>query len=221
MKFCNKCSVSVVGERKHCPLCQGELQDENEDNREVFPEIPTMLHKYSLFFRILLLVSITAGVVSVLINVMFPAKVWWSLFVVAGIACFWLGTAVAISKRTNIPKNILYQVVLISLLAVLWDWWTNWHAWSVDYVIPIVCIGAMLSMAIIAKVMNLHVRDYMIYLIIDAVFGIVPIVFYFTGLLTVQYPSLICVAASVISLVSLLIFEGENMRNELKRRLHF
>jgi hypothetical protein len=173
-----------------------------------------------LFFRILILSSVAVGVVSVMLNVMFPTAVWWSLFVVAGIACFWAGTAIAISKRTNIPKNILYQVVLVSALAVLWDNWMHWHAWSVNYVIPVVCIGAMISMAIIAKVTNLRVRDYMIYLIIDGLFGIIPIIFYFTGLLTVQYPSLICVAASIISLVALLIFEGENMRGELKRRLH-
>jgi len=221
MKFCNKCKLSVVGKRNLCPLCQGELKDLNDDNREIFPEIPTMFHKYSLFFRILILSSVTVAIVSVMFNVMFPTEGWWSLFVVAGIGCFWIGTAIAISKRTNIPKNILYQVVLLSALAVLWDNWTHWHAWSVNYVIPIVCIGAMISMAIIAKVTNLHARDYMIYLIIDGLFGIVPIVFYFTGLLTMQYPSLICVAASIISLVSLLLFEGENMRSELKRRLHF
>ncbi len=220
MKFCNKCKLSVAGQKKHCPLCQSELQDLDADTREIFPEIPTIFHQYSLFFRILILASVAAAVVSVMLNAMFPTPVWWSLFVLAGIACFWIGTAIALSKRTNIPKNILYQVVLVSAMAVVWDNWTHWHAWSVNYVIPIVCVGAMISMAILAKVAKLHVRDYMIYLIIDGFFGIVPIVFYFTGLLTVQYPSLICVAASIISLVALLIFEGDNMRNELKRRLH-
>ena len=93
------------------------------------------------------------------------------------------------------------------------------HFFSYKKDLTIIFIS-MISMAIIAKVTNLHVRDFTIYLIIDGLFGIIPIIFYFTGLLTVQYPSLICVAASIISLVALLIFEGENMRGELKRRLH-
>lgn len=220
MKFCNKCKLSVVGQRKYCPLCQSELKNSDDDDREVFPIIPTIFHQYSLFFRILIFLSVVASVVSVMINIMFPTKNIWSLFVVAGIGCFWVGTAIAISKRTNIHKNILYQVVLISTLAVLWDFWTSWHAWSVNYVIPIVCIGAMISMAIIAKVTHLYVRDYMIYLLIDGLFGIVPIVFLLVGILTIKYPSLICIAVSIISLVSLLLFERDNMRSELNRRLH-
>lgn len=221
MKFCNRCKLSVSGERKYCPLCQGELQDLDENNAETFPEISTIFQRYNLFFRILILASVAISVVSVMLNIMLPTAIWWSFFVVAGFGCFWIGTAIAISKRTNIPKNILYQVVLSSTLAVIWDFWTNWHAWSVNYVIPIICVIAMISMAIIAKVTNLRARDYMIYWVIVGLFGIVPIVFYFTGILTVPYPSLICVAASVISLVALLLFEGEDMRSELKRRLHF
>lgn len=220
MKYCSKCKLSVVGQRKYCPLCQRELQSSGTNDRDVFPKIPTMFHQYNVFFRILILISVIVSIMSILINLMVPGKTWWSFFVVAGIGCFWLSMAIAISKRRNIPKNILYQVVDVSALAVLWDICTGWRAWSIDYVIPIACTLAMLSLAIIAKVTNLHVKDYIIYLIIDGLFGIVPIVFIITGLLYEQFPSLICIATSIISLTALLLFQGDDMRTELKRRLH-
>ena len=220
MKFCNKCKLSVVGQRKYCPLCQRELQDLDANNNEIFPEIPTIFHQYNLFFRILILASVIVSIISILINIMIPSKIWWSFFVVGGIGCFWLSMAIAISKRRNIPKNILYQVVDISALAVVWDLCTGWRAWSIDYVVPITYTIAMLSMAIIAKVTNLQVKDYIIYLVIDSLFGIIPLILIFTGLLNEWFPSLVCAAASVISLTALLLFQGDDMRTELRRRLH-
>ena len=220
MKYCSKCKTSVAGQRKYCPLCQRELQSLNTDDDEIFPVIPTIFHQYNLFFRIVILLSVIVSVVSVLINFMFPAKVWWSFFVVGCIVCLWISMAISISKRKNIPKNILYQVVVISGLAIIWDFCIGWRAWSIDYVVPLTCTLAMISMAIIAKVTNLRVEDYMIYLVIDGLFCIVPVIFLFTGLLTVLYPSLLCAAVSVISLTALFLFEGDPMWSELKRRLH-
>lgn len=220
MKFCSKCKLSVAGQRRYCPLCQGVLQDLDANDNEVFPVIPTIFHKYNLFFRILILLSIIVTVISVIIDMMVFNRIWWSFFVAAGIGCFWLSMAIAISKRRNIPKNILYQVVDISALAVIWDLCTGWRAWSIDYIVPSACTLAMLSMAIIAKVTNLRVKDYIIYLVIDAFFGIIPLIFILTGILDERLPSLICVATSVISLAALILFEGENMHGEFKRRLH-
>lgn len=220
MKRCEKCKVQVAGERKNCPLCQGPLSGESDGSREVFPKIPTIYKQYSLFFRILILVSIIAAVISVTINFMIPESGWWSVFVVAGIGCMWLSLAFSVRKRRNIPKNMLYQVVILSLVSALWDWLTGWHGWSVDYVVPIVCVAAMIAMAIVAQVMHLDISDLMIYFCIGALFGIVPLVFYFTGSLTVIYPSLICVAGSIISLAALMVFQGRAMRAELRRRLH-
>jgi len=57
-------------------------------------------------------------------------------------------------------------------------------------------------------------------LIIDSIFGITPIVFLLTGLLQVVIPTIVCIGVSIVSLSALIIFEGENMKGELKKRLH-
>ncbi len=220
MKFCANCGVHVTGQGKLCPLCQTPLTGEAGDSRETFPTIPTMFRRYHFFFRLLIFCSVAAAVVSVILNLALRSEVWWSLFVLGGIGCFWLGTAIAVSKRRNIPKNILYQVVFLSVCAVLWDVSTHWHKWSINYVIPIACTLAMLSLGTIAKVMRLPERDYIVYLLIDCFFGIVPLVFYLLGMLDVALPSLICVGVSILSLTALIVFEGEHMKNELNRRLH-
>lgn len=220
MKRCEKCRVDVAGDRKYCPLCQNELGEAEGEVREAFPRIPTIYHQYNLFFRILILVSIVAGVTCVTINLLVPDSGWWSVFVVAGFICLWVSLAIGVRKRKNIPKNMMYQVVVLSLLGVGWDLLTGWRGWSLDYLFPIVCMCAMLTFSILYRVLHMHLSDVLIYLILDAFFGILPVVFFFTGLLRVPYPSLICAASSVISLSVLLLFEGESLAAELRRRLH-
>lgn len=219
MRYCNNCKVNVTGNRKYCPLCQEILKGEKTTN-EVFPKISFVYKEHGMFFKIMLLVSIIIASVSVAFNILLPARGAWSLFILGGLASIWASMMSAINKRNNIPKNIVYQVMIISVIAVIWDLLTGWRAWSITYVIPFVCIFAMISMAIISNVRKLHVEDYILYVIIDALFGFVQIFFIVIGGLTALYPSLICIVTSVISLSTILIFEDKKLIAEIKRRLH-
>jgi hypothetical protein len=97
--------------------------------------------------------------------------------VAAGILCMWISMFFIMRKKDNIPKTIIWQVVLIGVLSVLWDRSMGWIGWSIDYVIPTVCVGAMIVMAISAKMLRIGVRDLIIYLFVDGIFGFVPIIF--------------------------------------------
>ncbi len=222
MQYCDKCNVHVTGSRKHCPLCQGSLTGSEEPEKEVFPVLPQWYSRSGLLLRALVFLSVTAAVVCFTVNALLPVGRIWSLFVAAGIAFMWIGIATALRKRHNIPKTILWEVVLLSLFSVFWDLLAgkNWSGWSVDYVIPSLCVFALLSMMVIAKILRIQVRDYLIYLMIGTLFGILPIIFLLTGIVRVRYPSILCVAASAVFLTALLSFQGRNMRAELKKKLH-
>lgn len=220
MKYCDKCKVKVEGRRKYCPLCQNLLSGSDSDQVEVFPQVATMYKKYTIFFRIMIFVSVAAAVISVMLNILIPSKRAWSFFVIVGIGCMWASLYTAINKRNNMPKNIIYQFCIVAVIVMIWDYITGRNGWSIDYVIPIMCIVTMVFLAVISKIMRMQVEDYILYLIIGGVFGILPVIFIATGKLKVIYPSVICVAASIISLTALLIFYGPSMRAELRRRLH-
>jgi len=220
MKICEKCNINIIGKRESCPLCQGLLTGRDEEQEDVFPHISTIYKQHNMFFKAFILISIIIATVTVAINIMFPQKGAWSFFILGGLASVWISLISAINKRNNIPKNIVYQVMIISIAMVVWDFMTRWKGWSIEYVIPLICVFAMISMAIISKVMKLNIEDYILYLIIDGLFGIIPFVFILIGILDVIYPSLICVVTSIISLSTILLFEGESMHAEMKKRLH-
>lgn len=218
MKYCDKCKVDVRGKVSLCPLCQNKLSGMEEE--EIYPVLPTMYKQFELFFKLLILCTVAAGLSCVAINLIMPNTGYWSLFVVLGIICFWIGLAFAIRKRNNIPRNIVNQVVIVSVLCIGWDVITGWRGWSLDFVIPITCVVALISLAVVAKVTKMPVGDYMVYLFANIAFGIIPIIFYLTGWLRNIIPSVICVAFSILSMVALMLFEGRNLRLELIKRFH-
>lgn len=226
MKHCDKCNVNIAGNRKVCPLCQRVLTEEilgyesMIPDEEIFPNIPTLYKQHSLFFKILIFLSIVIVVITITIDIMFHKYNGWSLFVVAGVGCLWMELYVAFYKRKNIPNNILHQTVLVSGLCVFWDWFVGWYGWSLDFAVPIVFISALLAMVLLGKIMHLDVEDYTIYVIIGAIFGFIPIIFLATNLVKSPYMSLVSVASSIIFLSGVIIFQGTKIASELRRRLH-
>lgn len=219
MQYCEHCKVYLRGNRKKCPLCQNTLMKSGDDSEEVFPEIP-VTYQNNVIIRLLIFLSISIIAISFAVNAMFPTMVNWSMLVISGILCMWISLGVVIKKRNNIPKSILWQVAIISILAVIWDWRTGWKGWSIDFVIPIVYVVAMIVMYVTAKIMHLSVRSYIIYLLMDGIFGIIPVAFFLLDILKYRYPSIICATLSIISVSAIIIFEGENIKEELNKRMH-
>lgn len=220
MRHCEKCKVNVSIPRAQCPLCQNQIISDGKPEAEIFPEIPLVQHKYGLALRILMFISFVAITVCVTINILLPFETFWSLIVILGIAGMWLSIYTAIKKRRNISKNLLWQAVLLSVLITGIDWFTGWHKWSINFVVPSIFVFTMLSNSIVLLIMHRRAYDFIIYLVVDGLLGLIPLIFILTGWANVIWPSLVCVLLSLTLLAAILIFV-RNMDDELKKRLHF
>ena len=221
MRYCDKCNVQIVGRRDVCPLCQGPVTALDDDDHEVFPFVPTIYHQYNFLFRALIFASVVVGVVASVVNILVPSHFgWWSFFVLAGIACFWLALVVAVRKRANVMKNMLYETVLWAVLLLLWDMITGWRGWSLNFALPILFFTSLTAMIILTKVLRGHLSEQLIYLCINILLSFVPLLFLLTGLLHVRWPSIICIANAVLTLAAILLFMDRSLKRELKRRLH-
>ncbi len=220
MKNCEKCGITVPDPKKHCPLCGGMLTGGDGTETETYPSIPTIYKQYSLYFRILILVSVATGAICVMINLLLPQSGLWSVIVLLALVCMWIPLWTAIRKKSNISKNILWQTVILSLLMTGWDYFSGWHRWSVNYVIPAVCIAAMLGIGIVGKVMHQKAEDYVFYLLVDIFFGLVPLIFFLTGLADTGWLCLLCVVVSILCLTTIFLFSEINVIQELKKRFH-
>lgn len=221
MPYCSHCQVKIREPKQECPLCRNPLSHDGDltDQRELFPEIPPSYERH-LALRIMIFISIVTTVVSFVIDKLFPTEMNWPFFVLFGLLSMWLSLIMVIQKRHHITKNIMWQVTIVSVLSIIWDWGTGWRGWSLDFVIPIVCVAAMLVMYVTARVMKLGVRDYITYFLLDGLLGVIPILFISFDWVDVIYPSVISVALSIIFLAAILIFQGESIKSELIKRMH-
>lgn len=220
MYHCNNCKVDIAGHRSICPLCQGALS-QGEPSPEVFPAIPTVTREHNLYFKSLLFCSIAASIICLFINAMVPQSGLWSLIVVGAILCVWISVSIAVYKRSNIIKNMMWQVVTISALCVIWDALTGWHGWSVDYLLPILSVCALLTMLVVLRVLKRYIAEYLIYLFMAAILGVFPVLLWALDVVNVIYPTLICVGVSMITFAAIAVFHFERLKAELKRRFHF
>lgn len=221
MQYCNHCNVSIRNPKEQCPLCGNKLAplEDDVEKKMIFPSIPSYL-KSHMTLRILILVSIILVVLSFSIYAVFPASMNWPLLLTFGLVSIWFDLIFLVQKRFHIPKKIVWQVVILSLLSIFWDWKIGWIGWSITYVIPTLCLVAMIIMYSIAIIMKLSTRDYITYVFINALFGIIPIIFILFELVEVTYPSIISIAVSVIFLAAIFTLQGKSIISELDKRMH-
>ena len=95
-------------------------------------------------FRIFSFVCIAVCVAAVSVNWTMGFHSFWSGYVLAGVGCMWILSAVAIVKRRNLFKNAVWEAVLLWVVFLFWDFITGWRGWSVDFGIPIVLLAVYL-----------------------------------------------------------------------------
>lgn len=219
MQHCPSCNIHIAGNKSGCPLCGGKLH--GDPTPAPFPYIAPPKYSMTFLVKLVSVIAIAAIVVCVTINMMIPTKVAWCFFAVAGILCAWITSAVGIYTRSNILKNITFQLFLVTLFAVAWDYATGWRNWSIDYVLPCMCMAVMACMFVLSITFKMKPEDYLIYWGLNALYGIVPVIFLLTGQLRSIYPSAICFALSCIMSAFILIFQGKSLRDLIVRKFHF
>ena len=162
---------------------------------------------------------LAVAVICGMINIMTAGTLNWSWFAGAGCVCAWLVVMVAYSKRRNILKNEIWQLLLISVIAILWDRFTGWRGWSVDFILPFGVLSVQFSVPVIARVNRLKREEYLFYLVQACIAGLIPMILAWTGVVKFVYPSVICAGISILTLAALFIFcKKDTLREFHKKR---
>ena len=154
-------------------------------------------------------------------NVIFSPEKLWSVFVSAGIFSMWASLSMGYVKRHNLLKNGMWQLLGVTIGCVLWDVCTGWRGWSVNYVLPIVCLLIQISMIIVSKIQSHSPREYMIYYVMASMYSIIlPFVLLLTGVIWFRALAVLCVGLSFLFLMALILFKGKEFKEEMHKKLH-
>ena len=218
--YCNFCKILIKGKYKRCPLCENLLKEKNIIENP-FPYVPTVYEKYNALFKFMIFLSVVVSLGSVFIYSFYPIEVKWYFFVIFGILSVWISVLSALGKRSNITRTIFYEALLFSFGVLLWDYFTGFHGWSYEYVLPTIYSCSMIAMSFLSYVFHINGEDSILYFFIVIILGLIPFVLLLLHILTVYFPSLLCVLLSTISLTVLIVFKKEEMILELQKRFHF
>jgi hypothetical protein len=78
----------------------------------------------------------------------------------------------------------------------------------------------MTAMFIANKVVKLKAGDYLLYLLIGAVMGLIPFLFLVFGWVIHQTPSMLSIFLSLVMIAAIVIFQGKEILLELQKRMH-
>ncbi|AXK44277.1 DUF6320 domain-containing protein [Brachybacterium saurashtrense] len=220
MRRCPDCRLAVEGEWARCPLCTAPLTGESAPSP--LPAVPLRFTRRRVL-RVLTLTSLAVIGLSFLAQLLFDAdresigalrSIW------LGVVATWLVVLVAAGKRRNLAKFVVYLVALAGGVCVYWDYLTGWDAWSLTYVVPILCASSLVGLMITVRVIRMPVGDHVVYTGLTVLLGLTPLVFLALGWVGTAIPSALCGALSLVVLAALLTMRGGAVRHELATRLH-
>lgn len=169
-------------------------------------------------FQIFSFLCIVIAVSSCMLNYILNKKISYAGFITAGCFCTWLVVTVGYKKRRNLLKNSMWQLVIVSIIAILWDYWTGFRGWSVDLLIPLASMVVLCSVPVIAKIRHLEQEEYLFYFVQISVYGLIPFLLLLFEIVKLPYPSVICSGISFLSLIWIVIFRGKELIQEVHKK---
>ena len=187
----------------------------------VFPK-PTMPSEQEMkVYKIYSFLCIALVALMLVTDLNFHPKIRWTLFTAGGVATMWIASSIGFFKRYNLLKNLMWQLLIGTIISFIWDALTGWHSWSVDFVLPLMSVGILLAMCVIAKVQKSPVREYLIYEIMAAGYGLIlPGILLFCKGVKRTTLRMFGALACFLFLVGVLLFKGREFKEEMQKNLH-
>lgn len=218
MNRCRKCNVNIHTSEDICPLCQNKIN--LKESNSIYPVVKSKYKFHKLLIKISLFISLCSIVICSLINYSLSNEFSWCIFVILGIVSFWFTFINGIAKSENFMSKLFIEILGIIILAIIWDYYTGLHKWSLIYVLPFLCIAYTTTFLILRIFTNKTNKDHILFTYINSLIGLIPLYFILKKNISPLWPSYISVAISILAIIFLFIFNHKALENELERRLH-
>ena len=218
MQECKKCKITIRGNKRCCPLCQGRLYGEPED--AAFPDIKKSPLTTEAIFRIACFLVVLAEIA--LGMICFANGSWVPGIEIAMIVLiFALGDlGVALYYKSNLVKLITVQAYIVMGGVFFVDRrWGN-IGWSLAWVIPLMFIALIMATLIIARSSGLFIRDIMLYVIFDVIMGLLQAIPIRLGINRFPWPAAISIALMLAIAAFVIIFRFNDLKSASAKYLN-
>ena len=193
----------------------------SEEVKPVFPKPHVLSEQEMKVYKIYSFLCIALVAVMLVTDWNFHPQVRWTLFTAGGVTTMWIASSIGFFKRYNLLKNVMWQLFIGTIICFIWDVLTGWHSWSVDFVLPIMSVATLAAMFVIAKVQKSPVREYLIYEIMAAGYGLIlPVILLLCKAVKNPTVSMFGALICFLFLVGVILFKGKEFKEEMHKNLH-
>lgn len=224
MKKCKHCQVLIDENLYKCPLCHRVVGDKKTPVKNPVYPVYNMKKASSsrdFLFNLVLFLSIVIISSCTLINLLTDTSRLWFLYVAGPVLYLLLLINNTILSKTHVGAKILLQVLGISNMLFILDFFSGYRRWSVNVVLPFLVIAGTLSITIIIWTKKMLWNEYVGYVIAMIFLGFLPILLYLIGVADSIWASSISALYALLTTIGLLLFSNKKFKNELVRRFHF
>ena len=220
MKYCSKCQMKVQNQLNNCPLCGQSLESVEFEIERDYPEQFAKKRRFSIrkFIIFLAMVIISFSFISGI----FQDFQWNWVFIITAATLYLTISAILGSRvKRNIGPNILTQVIGISALSIIIDYFLGYSGWSLDIIFP---LGLMAGTTIITVMILLNSKrftDLVIYQLMFGLMGIVILAMIYFQVIIFRQIAIIGSYYTIITCVGLFFFADRQMIHELKKKFHY
>lgn len=220
MKYCSKCQMKVQNQLNNCPLC-GQLLESVEfeierDYPEQFAKKRRFSIRKSIIFLAMMIISFS------FISGIFQDFQWNWVFIITAATLYLTISAILGSRvKRNIGPNILTQVIGISALSIIIDYFLGYSGWSLEIIFP---LGLMAGTTIITVMILLNSKrftDLVIYQLMFGLMGIVILAMIYFQVILFRQIAIIGSYYTINTCVGLFFFADRQMIHELKKKFHY
>ena len=220
MKYCSKCQMKVQNQLNNCPLCGQSLESVEFETERDYPEQFAKKRRFSIrksiIFLAMMIISFS------FISGIFQDFQWNWVFIITAATLYLTISAILGSRvKRNIGPNILTQVIGISALSIIIDYFLGYSGWSLEIIFP---LGLMAGTTIITVMILLNSKrftDLVIYQLMFGLMGIVILAMIYFQVILFRQIAIIGSYYTIITCVGLFFFADRQMIHELKKKFHY
>ena len=125
-----------------------------------------------------------------------------------------------LNGRNRVLRMLFVFNILVCLISIFWDVYIGFDGWSLDYVLPSLCITYGIFVLLLRFINYFAFRQNNTYIYFNICLGFVPLILLFLDIVKVDLLADLSAIIAFINLIILIIFDWSDLKNFISKKFH-
>lgn len=220
MYHCKSCKVNINKYKNTCPICENTIIKIKPSSR-VFPYIKPRFTHHFILIKILRVILFSSIFISLFLNYFINNEFSWSIYIILAVFTIYYSIKINVQKGKDIYKILFNEFNLIIFLSLVWDYYTGFYKWSINYVIPLSATVFLIFLFILSLFNLEKIKEHFFQLLFTILISILPASLIFFKIINKNNIILATTAINIYIITFIFVFNINFIKKEIIRKFHF